>query len=124
MLSNRAINLNEMKLLIVDDHPPIRQIIRRLLSDLADEINECEDGEVAVAIFPTLMPDWVVMDVEMKKMDGLTATRQIKADFPEASIVIVTNYDDETLREAALQAGARDYVLKENLFRLRTLLSA
>jgi DNA-binding NarL/FixJ family response regulator len=113
-----------MKLLIVDDHPVVRQIIRRLLEDLADEISECEDGELAVNLFPVLLPDWVVMDVEMKNLDGLAATKQIKAAFPEARIVIATNHDDKSLREAAMLAGASGYVLKENLFTLRTLLTA
>lgn len=112
----------EMKLLIVEDNLAMRRMIRRLVADLADEISECGDGAEAVALYPALQPDWVLMDIEMQHLNGLAATRQIKADFPAARIVIVTNYNDATLREAAAQAGASGYVLKENLPEVRQLL--
>jgi DNA-binding NarL/FixJ family response regulator len=108
-----------MKLLIVEDNLLMRRMIRRLVADLADEISECGDGEQAVALYPTLRPDWVLMDIEMAHVNGIVATRSIKADFPMARIVIVTNYNDATMREAATQAGASGYVLKENLLELR-----
>jgi len=55
------------------------------------------------------------MDIELGEVDGLEATRRIKAEYPEARIVIVTNYDDARLRQSAIDAGACAYVLKENL---------
>ena len=58
----------------------------------------------------------------MKQMDGLAAARQIKSAFPDAKIVIVTYYDDDELKEASSEAGACAYVLKENLFELRSVL--
>lgn len=111
-----------MTLLIVEDNPAMRRLMRRLVADLADEIGECSDGVEAVALYAELQPDWVLMDIEMPRLNGLAATRRIKADFPEARIVIVTNYDDATLRRAAEQAGACGYALKENLIDLRRLL--
>jgi DNA-binding NarL/FixJ family response regulator len=84
----------------------MRRMIRRLVMDLADEIGECGDGAEALAMYSELRPDWVLMDIEMKQTNGIVATRQIKADFPTARIVMVTNYDDATLREAARAAGA------------------
>ncbi|MGH9845623.1 MAG: response regulator transcription factor [Blastocatellia bacterium] len=111
-----------MKLLIVEDNLPIRRLIRRLVGDLADEIGECGDGVEAEALYAELLPDWVLMDIEMPRVNGIAATRRIKAAFPEARIVIVTNYDDAALRAAALAAGACGYVLKENLLELRQLL--
>jgi CheY-like chemotaxis protein len=112
----------EMKLLIVEDNLPMRRMIRRMVADLADEISECGDGEEAVALYPALRPDWVLMDIEMARLNGIVATRSIKSDFPMARIVIVTNYNDAIMREAAEQAGASGYVLKENLPEVRQFL--
>jgi len=62
------------------------------------------------------------MDIKMKKKDGLAATTQIKSAFPSARIIIVTGYDDTSLRQAAQTAGACAYVHKENLLELRQIL--
>jgi CheY-like chemotaxis protein len=109
-------------LLIVDDNQEIRRMIRSLLEDLSTEIHECEDGAQAVAAYEQYRPDWVLMDLKMREVDGIAATRQIVADFPAAKICIVTNYDDAQLREAAQRAGACEYVVKENLLSIRQLL--
>lgn len=114
--------MKTMKLLIVEDNQAMRRMIRRMVADVADEISECSDGAAACALYSNLHPDWVLMDIEMGEVNGLTATRRIKADYPEARVVIVTNYDDAQLRETARVAGACGYVLKENLFALRRIL--
>jgi DNA-binding NarL/FixJ family response regulator len=62
------------------------------------------------------------MDIEMSRMDGLTATRNIVQAFPGARVVIVTKHDNNYIREAAREAGACGYVLKENLMAIRELL--
>jgi DNA-binding NarL/FixJ family response regulator len=111
-----------MKLLIVEDNPSIRQIMRFFLSDLTEEISECEDAADAFTAYSRLLPDWVLMDIKMKQINGLTATAEIKAAYPDAKIVIVTSFDNKNLREKAVQAGACGYVLKENLLDLRKLL--
>lgn len=111
-----------MNLLIVEDNEEVRQLIRELLSDLADTIHECSDGAEALTVYARYHPDWVLMDIEMKEVDGLTATRQIKAAFPDARIVIVTQYNDPKLREAVREAGACEYVLKDDLVSLYGLL--
>lgn len=110
-----------MKLLIVEDNPIVRQIIRRMAVGIADEISECSDGIDALAQYAAEPPDWVLMDVRMPRLNGLQATRQIKAAFPAARIIIVTSFDEMGMREAAQQAGACGYVLKENLTDLRQL---
>ncbi len=112
-----------LKLLIVDDNAQVRSMIRRFIGDLAEEIRE-DDGETAFDAYAAFLPDWVLMDIEMKHTNGIIATGQIKAAYPQANIVIVTNYDDDCLRERAAAAGARGYVLKENLFDLRGMLTA
>lgn len=113
-----------MKLLIVEDNPSVRQMIRRIATGIADEISECSNGVEAVERYPTELPDWVLMDVRMPRLNGIHATRRIKAMFPSARIVIVTSFDNAELREAAQQAGACGYVLKENLTDLRQLLQS
>ncbi len=89
------------------------------LRDLPFEFEECKDGADALDCYEQTRPDWVLMDWEMKRMDGLTATRQIIEKYPHAKILMVTQYDDEQLKEAAQKAGASGFVLKENLMDLR-----
>ncbi len=113
-----------MKILIVEDSEKMRQVIKSFVLSLAEEIHECADGAEALTAYEQLHPDWVLMDIMMKGMDGLTATRQIKAFYPEARIVILTNYDDADLREAARGAGACEYVMKQNLLDVRRLLGS
>jgi len=112
-----------MKLLIVEDNPTIRRLIRSIVTDLAEEIRECADGSEALTAYKELRPDWVLMDIKMKEVDGLAAARRIRSAYPDARIVMVTNYDEADLREAARAAGARAYVVKEDLFALREILS-
>jgi DNA-binding NarL/FixJ family response regulator len=69
-------------------------------------------------------PDLVLMDIQMKTMDGITATAQLKAADPNARIVMVTNYDQADLREAALQAAAYAFVGKDDLLKLVHLLES
>lgn len=113
-----------MKVLLADDNAAMRQVIRRILHGLADEVCECGNGAEACTLYAAQHPDWVLMDVEMPEVNGLVATERIRADFPEARILIVTNYDDASLRAAAAQAGACGYVLKDNLWELRQWLQA
>jgi CheY-like chemotaxis protein len=113
-----------LKVLIVDDDRPMRELIKRILGDFVDEICECEDGGDALTIYANCnpdsgLPDWVLMDIRMKDVDGLAATEQIMTVYPDARVLIVTSYNDGSLREAAKKAGARGYVLKEDLLEIR-----
>ena len=111
-----------MKLLIVEDNPGVRKVIRNLVASVASEICECSDGAEVLALFRREQPDFVLMDIQMEGVDGITATRQLKAVDPTARVIIVTDYDQPDLREAAYQAGACGYVSKENLLELVRLL--
>ncbi len=111
-----------MKILIVDDNPQMRQMVKLYLRDVADETRECADGAEACDAYAAFEPDWVLMDWEMKLMDGLAATRGIMAKFPDAHILFVTQYDDDELRRAAKDAGACGYISKDNLLGLRSFL--
>jgi CheY-like chemotaxis protein len=112
------------RVLIVDDHADMRQMMKFFLRDLPFEFEECEDGADAIDRYEKTRPDWVLMDWEMKRMDGLTATRRIIEKHPAAKILMVTQYDDKELREAADEAGASGFVLKENLSALRDLMGS
>lgn len=112
-----------MKLLIVEDNPRMRRLIRSLVQDLAEEILECSDGAEALQAYTDFLPDWVLMDIKMLGMDGLTASLLIKTAFPEANICIVTDYGDQKTREAARAAGACAYIVKEELHTLRSAIS-
>ena len=111
-----------MKLLIVEDNAEMRRLITGLVRDIAETINECSDGSQALAAYIEDQPDWVVMDIRMDLLDGITATRKLIETFPEAQIVIISDFDDAKLRAAASAAGACAYVMKEDLFVLRRIL--
>jgi DNA-binding NarL/FixJ family response regulator len=111
-----------MIILIVEDNPTVRRLIRRAVTDIADNIFECEDGEDALAAYNEHRPDIVLMDVRMRRLDGLSATRQLLRHHPEARIIIVTDYDDDELRDTAHQAGACAYALKHNLTELENVI--
>src|SRR5215469_2275706 len=96
----------------------VRRLIKSVVVGLAGEIHECTGGAEALAAYTWHRPDFVLMDIQMKLMDGITATRQIKAADPAARIIIVSDYDQAELREAARQAGACAYVVKQNLLEL------
>jgi two-component system, NarL family, response regulator LiaR len=113
-----------MKLLIVDDSEPMRRTIKAIIADQVQEIFECDDGSGALAAYREHQPDFVLMDLKMAGMDGFAATRQIKELFREARIIIVSQWDDGPLREAARSAGAEEYVCKSNLLPLRRILAA
>jgi len=104
-----------MTVLIVEDSESMRRTIRSFVEDFAERIYECSDGSDALAAFGRYRPDWVLMDIKMRDVDGFAATRRIKAAFPAARIVMVTSYDEQSLRDEARRVGAYGYVLKENL---------
>jgi CheY-like chemotaxis protein len=111
-----------MRLLIVDDNAEVRGLIKRALARLGCEFAECGDGTEAVAAYAAQRPDFVLMDIEMPVLDGITATQQIIAADPSARVIILTNHDEPSLREAARFAGACRYALKENLLAVRKLI--
>jgi two-component system chemotaxis response regulator CheY len=109
--------------LIVDDNQPMRELLKVTLAGVAEVVGECSDGGEALAQYRRLQPDWVVMDVEMRDVDGVAATRQIVAAYPLARIVIVSNHGNDDLRRAARDAGARWYVVKEDLVDILEILT-
>jgi len=103
------------RLLIVENSAPMRRLIRSMVAAIASPIYECDDGGQAFHVYAAVQPDWVLMDVELPGRDGISATREIKRAFPQARVIIVTEYQSTRLRQAAQLAGASAYILKENL---------
>jgi CheY-like chemotaxis protein len=113
-----------LSLLIVEDSAAVRQLIKSVVCNLAHTIYECADGVEAIADYSRFRPDFVLMDIRLTVMDGISATRQITRADPGAKIILVTDYDEMDLRESAKRAGAIGYVLKDNLLELVSFLKA
>ena len=107
-----------MTIMIVEDNPAMRKTIRAVATGKTDTVIECSNGEEAVTSFAEHHPDWVLMDINMPVLDGVSATKRIMTAHPSAKIVMVTDSDNESFRIAAKKAGACGYVSKENLFEL------
>lgn len=108
-------------ILIADDNEGVRCMIRSMVEDLDTCVIECSDGQAAIDMFEHHLPDWVLMDINMLPMDGLTAMRAILLKDPDAQIIIVSQHQDARTRETALAMGAQAFVGKEDLMELREL---
>lgn len=104
-----------IRLLLVDDEARVRQGLRMCMAGEPDfeVIGEADEGTEAVELAASLQPDVVVMDVRMRGLDGLGATRRLRAANPGARVVILSMHDDLTTRTAAEAAGARAFVGKQ-----------
>jgi two-component system, NarL family, response regulator LiaR len=102
------------RLLVVDDHALMRVAIDAILArdDTLEVVGEAQDGQEALVRCRELGPDLILMDLSMPKMGGIEATRNIKAQFPLISVLILTAYADDRLLMEAVQAGAAGYILK------------
>lgn len=106
----------EIRILIVDDHYVVRMGLIALVETEPDlrVVGEAADGVQAVEQFRKLKPDLTLMDLRMPLLDGITATREIRSQFPEARILMLTTYDGDEDIHKALSAGARGYLLKNS----------
>src|SRR5215467_14599124 len=93
-------------ILIADDQNAFRTLLRHLLSDVASEIIECQDGAEAVAAFERHEPDWALLDWMMPNLDGIGATRSIRARHPQARIILLSAHSTPMLAQEATNAGA------------------
>lgn len=112
---------SKKKFLIVDDHPGFRQVIRAFLPE--GLVVECNDGTAVLALYDTERPDWVLMDIEMRDLDGFAATRRLKALYPEAHVIIISNHGEEEFRREAAELGTEGFVHKSELEKLAGILS-
>jgi signal transduction histidine kinase len=109
--------LIRIQVLCVDDHPIVRQGIETLLSVEPDMalVADAANGREAIQQFRAHRPDVTLMDLQMPGMSGLDAIGAIRAEFPDARIIVLTTYADDAQAQRALQAGARGYLLKSAL---------
>ncbi len=107
-----------LRILLVDDHQMFRDGLRSILDSEHDVevVGEAGNGRVAVEMVHTLAPDVVVMDIGMHSLNGVEATRQIKADHPEVKVLALSTYSDRSYVLSMLEAGASGYVLKTAAF--------
>jgi DNA-binding NarL/FixJ family response regulator len=103
-----------IRILLVDNHPLVRRTIRTLLerNDGIDVVGEAKDGVEAVEQAAVLKPDVVVMDVKMPQMDGLQATKAIRAHQPKIGVVLISMYSAADLDESIHKVGAAAFVSK------------
>ena len=107
--------MSQCKVLIADDHVIVREGLIALL-DMADDIKvvgEAADGREAINMTKQLRPDVVLMDIRMAELDGVQATREIRARFPEVRVIALTNYDDDEYVFDCLRYGASGYLMKD-----------
>lgn len=107
--------MEPVTVLLVDDHAVVRQGLRAFL-DVADGITvvgEASNGQEGVAVARELTPDVALLDLVMPRMDGIEATRQIRAASPRTRVIVLTSYGEEEKLLPAIKAGAISYLLKD-----------
>jgi len=106
---------DKIKVLIVDDHKVVRQGLRTFLELQADVtvVGEAEDGQTAVEMVGELNPNVVLMDLVMPRLDGISATRQVKALGADVKVIALTSFTEDDKVFPAIQAGASSYLLKD-----------
>jgi DNA-binding NarL/FixJ family response regulator len=112
-----------MRLMIIDDHPPAREMIRNFLNLPGVLFCECGSGEEAVQRAKEFKPHWVTMDINMPGLNGFQTTQALRAEHPPARVIILTSYNEEHYRKLSREVGAVALLNKSNLMALRIMLT-
>ena len=106
-----------IRIMIVDDNATFREQLKEFLASEPDieVVGEAADGQEAILKARELQPDVVLMDVRMPGINGIHATRQLKEEMPEVKVIILSLYDIDEYRKAALDSGASGYVVKKSI---------
>jgi len=107
--------IRQVKILLADDHPLMRKAVRITLEKEAGfkVVGEADDGEEAIRLADSLNPDLVIMDISMPKLNGVQATREIRAHHPNIIVLILTVHDESEYLVELFEAGASGYLTKE-----------
>ena len=107
--------MKPIRILITDDHLIVREGLRLILETVegVDIVGEASDGAECLRLVSELQPDVILMDLQMPRMDGITAIDRLRSEYPEIAIVILTTFNEDDLMIRGLQAGARGYLLKD-----------
>jgi DNA-binding NarL/FixJ family response regulator len=116
-MTTHAIPSRPMRVLIVDDHPMLREGIAAVIGSERDMqlVGEASNGREAIERFRELRPDVTLMDLQMPEVDGVAATAAIRAEWSDARIVMLTTYRGDAQALRALKAGASGYLLKSTI---------
>jgi DNA-binding NarL/FixJ family response regulator len=109
-----------LRFLIIEHHAGLRQLVRRWIEGVDSVIWEFASADEVLAPCPDLSPDWVLVDAQLRPVNGLAVLGELKSRFKDARFVLVSDFDDEAMRQAALQAGCA-CLAKEDLSGLRSL---
>ena len=106
--------MHNIRVLLADDHPAFLEGLKRYLGDQADleVVGEARDGEEAIGLARDLKPHVAIIDISMPVINGIEAARQIKEEFPDMAVLILSAYYDEPYVISAMQAGATGYLVK------------
>jgi NarL family two-component system response regulator LiaR len=107
--------MEKIRILLAEDHVVVREGTKKLLESQPDfeVIGEASDGEEAIDLTRKLHPEIIIMDISMPKLSGIEATKQIKAFYPSAAVLVLTGYDYDEYVFALIEAGAAGYLLKD-----------
>jgi CheY-like chemotaxis protein len=112
-----------MKFLIVDDNREFRTLIKEIITKEGDECFELDDGKEVTFFYKKYKPDWVLLDIVMKNVNGIKAAEKLVEEFPEVRFVFVSGYTEERYRKKARELGAAGFVSKENLGEIMMILN-
>ncbi len=106
--------MSSIRVMIVDDHPIVRQGVRGVLANHPDleVVGEADSAPTLFAIVDSLHPDVILLDIRMPGQSGIEVTQRLKRDYPNIKVIVLTTYDDDEYLFGALRAGAEGYLLK------------
>lgn len=104
-------------ILLVDDYPPVRRVVKEIIetSPELQVVGEVSDGRDLLSFLEKSLPEMVLLDIAMPHLNGVEATRRVKADYPDVKILIVTIQDCKQYMQRTMSLGAEGYLLKDDV---------